>query len=91
MIPVSCSYMYISLVFGLPHSNQIQCIYIYIYIYIYISEIQMLCASSGIVFLHETWLMDFDIQFLPIISDEFYAKGISSMDSSMHFLVHKVD
>jgi hypothetical protein len=46
----------------------------------------MLCASSDIIFLQETWLTDFDTQFLTIISDEFYTKGISSMDSSIHLL-----
>ena len=46
----------------------------------------MLCASSDIIFLQEIWLTDFDTQFLTIINDEFYAKGISSMDSSVHIL-----
>jgi len=30
--------------------------------------------------------MHYDTQFLPTISDEFYAKGISSMDSSIQCL-----
>jgi len=46
----------------------------------------MLCASSDIIFLLETRLTDFDTQFITIISDEFYDKGISSMDSSIHLL-----
>ena len=49
-----------------------------------VSEIQMLCASNDIIFLQETCLTDFDTQFLAIISDEIYAKSISSMDSSIH-------
>ena len=51
----------------------------------------MLCASSDIIFLQETWLTDFDTQFLTIISDEFYTKGISSMDSSIHLLAYSPD
>ena len=46
----------------------------------------MLCASSDIIFLQETWLADFDTQYLTIISDEYYAKGSSSMDSSIHLV-----
>ena len=51
----------------------------------------MLCVSSDIIFLQETWLTDFDTQFLAIISDELYAKGISSMGSSIHLVACSPD
>ena len=46
----------------------------------------MLCVSSDIIFLQETWLMDYDTQFLTTICDKFYAEGISSMDCSTQLL-----
>jgi len=46
----------------------------------------MLCALSNIIFLSETWLTDFDTQFVTII-----CKSISSMDSSIHLLAGRPD
>ena len=37
--------------------------------------------------LQETWLKDFEIQFLNSTDDNFYASGISAMDSGLE--VHK--
>jgi len=51
----------------------------------------MLCVSNDIIFLQETWLTDFDTQFLTITNDEFYAKGVSSVDSSIHLLAGRSD
>ena len=38
--------------------------------------------TSEVVFLQETWLMDFDNPLLNNISEDFYGKGVSSMDAS---------
>jgi len=46
----------------------------------------MLCTSTDIIFSQETWLTDFDTLCLTVISDEFYAKGIYSIDFSIHLL-----
>lgn len=43
-------------------------------------ELQELCNVSDIVLLQETWLLNFDLCILNQISDDFYAKGISSMN-----------
>ena len=50
-------------------------------------EINALCDNSDIVLLQETWLSDFDVQFLTSINNDFYAKGISYMDSSTQVLL----
>ena len=49
-------------------------------------EIYVLCETSDIIILQETWLNDFDVQFLNTINDNVYAKDISSMDSSTQVL-----
>ena len=49
-------------------------------------EIRELCKFSDIVFLQETWLTDKEIPILSQISNDFYAKGISSIDTSSHLL-----
>ena len=51
-----------------------------------IFEINVQCETSDIIVLQETWLNDFDVQFLNTINDNFYAKDISSMDSSTQVL-----
>jgi exonuclease III len=45
-------------------------------------EILKLCKNCDIVLLQETWLFDYDLPYLASISEDFYAKGISSIDSS---------
>jgi len=49
-------------------------------------EINVLCETSDIIVLQETWLNNFDVQFLNTINDNLYANGISSMDSSTQVL-----
>ena len=50
-------------------------------------EINALCDNSDIVLHQETWLSDFDVQFLNSINNDFYAKCISSMDSNTRFFL----
>jgi exonuclease III len=44
-----------------------------------VDEIRILCNTSDIVVLQETWLSDADLPFLTTIDSNFYCKGISSM------------
>ena len=46
----------------------------------------MLCDTSDIVLLQETWLVDYDLPFLNSVSLDFYAKGLSSVDTSAGIL-----
>lgn len=50
------------------------------------AEILSLCKFSDVVLLQETWLIDFELPYLNSISNDFYAKGISSVDSSAGFI-----
>jgi hypothetical protein len=45
-------------------------------------ELYQLTLKYDIVFLQETWLLDFEVTMLSNVNNEFYAKGISSIDSS---------
>ena len=45
-------------------------------------EILNLCDENDILLLQETWLSDHDLPYLSTISQDFYAAGISSMDST---------
>lgn len=45
-------------------------------------ELANCIKEFDIVFLQETWLMENELTFLSKISDEYYAAGITSMDSS---------
>ena len=47
-----------------------------------VQEIVALCSEHDIILLQETWLRDFELGRLSTIHDEFYAFGISSIDSS---------
>lgn len=47
-----------------------------------VTEVIELCKRNDIIFLQETWLMNFDLCMLGQISNEFYAKGISAMDTA---------
>jgi len=49
-------------------------------------DVRQLCEKNDIILLQETWLPDFDLQFLTGIHQEFFASGISSMDSSAGLL-----
>jgi exonuclease III len=48
-----------------------------------VPEILELCIDNDIVLLQETWLADFEISFLTQISEDFYATGISAMDTNI--------
>ena len=48
-----------------------------------LDELRMLCSFNDIIVLQETWLLDSEIQYLSIVDDMFYSKGISSMDTSV--------
>lgn len=48
-----------------------------------IPEIQELCSKSDIVLLQETWLMNYELPMLGQISSDFYAVGISAMDTGV--------
>ena len=52
-----------------------------------IEEIQKLAEESDILLLQETWLFDFELTFLATIHEDFYGKGISSIDSESQGLV----
>ena len=43
-------------------------------------EIQELCVKFDIVFLQETWLLEFELTFVSPISKEFYNKGVSAVN-----------
>ena len=45
-------------------------------------ELESLLDSSDIVLLQETWLRDFELPQLGNLHCDFYAKGLSSMDST---------
>ena len=47
-----------------------------------VNEIQYLCDLCDVLLLQETWLYEFDLNFLNSLHKDFYAKGISSMDAS---------
>ena len=51
-----------------------------------VQEINEMCKSSDVILLQETWLADYDLSFLSSISSDFYAKGISSVNSSVGVL-----
>ena len=44
-----------------------------------VDEIKSLCKKCDVLLLQETWLLDSELPYLSNISDEFYAKGISSV------------
>jgi exonuclease III len=46
-----------------------------------IDEIRELCAHCDILLLQETWLMEHDLPLLSQISNEFYCKGLTAMDT----------
>ena len=45
-----------------------------------LSEVTELCNNNDVIFLQETWLMNFDLSMLGLISKDFYARGISAMN-----------
>ena len=51
-----------------------------------VAEIQKLCDHSDILLLQETWLLECDLPLLSTIHQDFYAKGISSVDLSQDVL-----
>ena len=51
-----------------------------------VNEIQTLCKRCDILLLQETWLLDGDLSYLSFLSDKFYAKGISSMNTSQDII-----
>ena len=44
-------------------------------------EILNLCQISDIVFLQETWLLDSELDVLNSLSNEYYSKGISAVNT----------
>lgn len=46
-----------------------------------ISDIRELCATHDVIFLQETWLMDYELPLLSKVNDNFYYKGFSSMNT----------
>ena len=51
-----------------------------------ISEIKNVCDHCDILLLQETWLLECDLPVLSTIHQDFYAKGISSVDLSLDVL-----
>jgi exonuclease III len=51
------------------------------------SELQKLCDTNDIVLAQETWLLDNELTYLGDIHTDFYAKGISSVDTRNNVLV----
>ena len=45
-------------------------------------EIAELCSSHDVILLQETWLLDFELPLLATLNSQFYASGVSSMNSS---------
>ena len=52
-----------------------------------IDAVQMLCKDNDILLLQETWLLENEIGMLNNVDDQFYGKGISSVDLSGAFLM----
>jgi len=48
-----------------------------------VPEIQSLCDKCDILFLQETWLLDQELTMLSGLHNEFYSRGLSSMDTSL--------
>ena len=46
-----------------------------------VTEIYELCENCDILVLQETWLLDSEIQLLTNLHSDFYAKGISSVNT----------
>lgn len=51
-----------------------------------IDEIYDLCSNNDIVLLQETWLLDTELSFLQSVHNDFFAKSISSVDTSCQLL-----
>ena len=51
-----------------------------------IVEIRNLCKTSDVILLQETWLTARELPLLSQISSQFYARGVSSMDTSSSLL-----
>ena len=51
-----------------------------------VTEIQNLCKLGDIILLQETWLSDQEITLLNSVHQDFYSRGISSMDSGSGIL-----
>ena len=52
-----------------------------------IEEIKELCSQNDIVLLQETWLTEQELHILSEISNEFYYKGLSAMDTQNGLIV----
>ena len=47
-----------------------------------IDDIRVLCSNHDVVLLQETWLMESELPLLSRVDEQFYYKGLSSMDTS---------
>ena len=46
-------------------------------------ELAGLCATSDIILLQETWLLDNEDQYLQGLCPDFYSRSLSAMDTSV--------
>lgn len=53
------------------------------------TEISNLCDMSDVIFLQETWLYDFELPMLSTLCNDYYGRGISSMDFSAGLLARR--
>ena len=51
-----------------------------------INEIKALCCTSDVIFLQETWLLDFDLPMLAQVDSLFYGAGITAVDTTSGLL-----